>query len=49
MRTQSLNAVERESFVFMFLTSMVENGGREKNLATHSSKLRPKQLKKDQI
>ena len=33
---------------FIFLTSMVENGGREKNLATHSSKLRPKQLKKDQ-
>lgn len=30
------------------LTSMVENGGREKSLATHSSKLRPKQFKRDQ-
>lgn len=30
------------------LTSTVEKGGREKSLATHSSKLRPKQLKRDQ-
>lgn len=35
--------------VLIFLTSMVEKGGRENNLATHSSKLRPKQLKKDQM
>ena len=31
------------------LTSMLEKGRMEKNLATHSSKLRPKQLKKDQM
>lgn len=35
--------------VFGIFTSMVENGGREKSLATHSSKFRPKQLKKDQM
>lgn len=31
------------------LTSMVKNGSMEKNLAVHSSKLRPKQLKKAQV
>lgn len=31
------------------LTSMAEKGGREKSLATHSSKLRPKQFMSDQM
>lgn len=40
---------ESAFYLNLSLTSMVENGGREKNLAIHNSKFRPKQLKKDQM